>query len=103
MRGDWEDLLTTPEQINSRRKQRNNPLIIKKVNNGDEQKWLDIGYSYHNKKSNSRSTYLEYKKKQDELFEDKVWVCFSKLGFNIMNSNDNFRIRYSKTRKYNNY
>ncbi len=33
---DWEDLLSTPEEIESRRKTRSKPAIFKKVNSGEE-------------------------------------------------------------------
>ena len=36
-----------------------------------------------------------YNKPQEDLFEDEVWLCMSKLNFKYMNSNNNFRIRHS--------
>lgn len=92
---DWKDLLSTPEEISSRRKKRSKPQIIQKVNAGEEKEWTGLGYVADVSKSNRRTSYMVYDKRQDELFEDKVWICFSKLDFKYMNSNNNFRIKHT--------
>ena len=88
-------MLSTPEDISSRRKKRSRPQIVQKVNAGEEDKWSGLGYRVDVSKSNRRTSYMVYDKPQDELFEDKVWICFSKLNFKYMNSNNNFRIRHT--------
>jgi len=95
MSGDWSGLLDSEESIQSRKKIRSKAQLIKKVNAGEEEKWIRCGYTHDPIKSNTRTSYLTYDKHQDEKFEDKVWICFSNLGFKFMSENQNFKIKYS--------
>ena len=91
----WDRLLSSPEDINRRKRNKIKTEIIQRVNAGEESKWIDSGYRVDTTKSNQRSTYLVREKPQDEQFEDKVWLCFANLGFDHINDNANFKIKYA--------
>jgi DGQHR domain len=91
----WDRLLTSAEEIQKRKKTKSRSEIIQRVNVGEETKWVNLGYRVDAVKSNSRSLYLTKEKPQNEVFEDKVWLCFADLGFECINDNANFKIKYS--------
>ena len=50
-------------------------------------------------KENVNTYRMKKPKPHDVLFEDRVWALFARLGFEQMNVDRNFRIRYSKEKE----
>ena len=92
---EWEGLISSQEDIKSVARRKSKPEETKRVDAGSENVWLSKGYIVDSTKSNTKSTYLTRYKTPSEVFEDKVWICFSHLNFKYMNSNNRFRIRYT--------
>lgn len=58
------------------------------------QEYLDDGWEIA--KRNKKTIRMKSIKAHDVLFEDRVWALFARLGFEQMNKDRNFRIRYSE-------
>ena len=50
-------------------------------------------------KKNVNTYRMKKPKAHDVLFEDRVWALFARLGFEHMNKDRNFKIRYSKEKE----
>lgn len=73
-------------------KTRHNQYIEKKIPLYEKDTYLKDGFEEY-KKANSKFCYVRKMKEHDELFEDKVWCAFYKMGFNLLSQDRNFKLK----------
>lgn len=66
----------------------------KSIKKSELKEHLDSGWEIQRRNKNSFR--VKTLKPTDEWFEDRVWTLFAKMGFNYMNSDRNFRLKYTK-------
>ena len=90
VRSSWEGMVGA-EDIKKIAANKKKLFHEKTIPKGQEEYYADRGWV--EKRRNPGGTIrIEKRKSHDEEFEDKVWHTFSRMGFNLMNSDRNFRI-----------
>lgn len=84
-----EDLSSLKGETRKRR----DKYVYKTIKKTRLQEYLDDGWEIA--KRNKNTIRMKRFKAHDVLFEDRVWALFARLGFEQMNKDRNFRIRYS--------
>jgi len=77
-------------------------LRVKTVVEETVDKPLALKYKDNNweiKREYKRSLRIYKNKREDECFEDEVWLLFKKMGFKEMNKDRNFRVGYGANQK----
>ena len=89
--------LVSGSELESIYRGRKPAFIFESVPMGKEEEYLDDGWGIYRR--NKKSIRLSKPKPIDEAFEDEVWCLFSKIGFNEMNRDRQFRIKVLKDSK----
>lgn len=62
----------------------------------EREKYLSEGYEEF-KSPTKQWCYLRKKKEHDEIFEDKVWCLFHKMGFKYLSKDRNFKLKHGES------
>lgn len=90
-----EDQLISFEDASEIYKRRNNEYVEIKVPLTERDAKMAEGYEEF-KAPNKTHCYLKKKKKHDEIFEDKVWCLFYKMGFKKLSKDRNFELKHGE-------
>lgn len=85
-------MLHEEDVLKTKFKARNNQFVNIKVLHNEVEDYEKKGFSVIS--SSSRKTTMNKPKEPSVLFEDDVWCMFYKLGFRILNSDENLRVQW---------
>ena len=88
----WKNLVSG-DDLEEAFKNRGKKILKEKITADLVDKYEKEGYQIIRQSKNG--VWVQKKKSYSQLFEDKVWQCFEKLGFSYMNANDEFGIPYT--------
>jgi len=86
---DWNKIVSGDELLEAYKIRKNDYIFIK-VNNQDVEKYQNHGYEIIN--ANSKKTALRLEKKFFDIFENEVWQIFYKMGFKLLNKENDFKV-----------
>ncbi len=86
--------LLDENSIKAKLRHRKSQYQYKSVKKNELQEHLDNGWEIQ--RPNKNSFRIKTLKLADKWFEDRVWALFAKMGFSLMNSDRNFRLKYAK-------
>ncbi len=92
-------LIIGDEKIRKLGNKKKDKFFYSNVKKGTEHPYLEEGWEIY--KELKTQTKLRKEKSYDLQFEEKVWCMFSKIGFNEMNEDRNFKIPISKNKETN--
>lgn len=93
---EWDKVKGRDELVNASRT-RNSEFISVKVPNANVNDYVNMGYQITN--PGAKKTELKLQKKESDLFEDLVWTIFYKMGFDYLNEDNSFVVKYSGNSK----
>ncbi|MFR2738320.1 MAG: DGQHR domain-containing protein [[Clostridium] innocuum] len=88
----WKDKLSNEENINVYLKKRQQKYNYITVSNFELDEYISKGWIFD--KELKKGIKLKQQKSQDVIFENKVWILLAKMGFKIMNIDNQLRIPY---------
>lgn len=77
-------------------KKRSNEFLEIKVSLNEKESKLANGYEEY-KRPTKNFCFLKKRKEHDEIFEDKVWCLFYKMGFKKMSKDRNFLLKHGES------
>ena len=90
----FHENLAIVESLKGEIRRKKDQFIYETVKKSRLKEYEDGGWEVT--KENVNTYKMKKPKVHDVLFEDRVWALFARLGFEQMNKNRNFRIKYSK-------
>ena len=85
--------LTNSDNFNKTKKNRTQKYIFENIDEALLNKYKQNGWEFYKQLKNSIK--VRKLKKSETLFENDIWVLFSKLGFNQLNMSNDFQIQYT--------
>ena len=92
----WEDVVSG-DDLKRVYRRRKNEAIRKKVESGAREDRESKGWEFEKALQSSNYIWMSKRKEFDELFEDKVWSVFYRMGFSSMNDSRDFRIMFGSS------
>ncbi len=90
----FHDGLAEVASVRGEIRRRKDKFIYETVKKTRFKEYEDDGWEVAKKNVNTYR--MKKPKTHDVLFEDRVWALFARLGFEQMNKDRNFRIKYAK-------
>lgn len=89
----WEDLVTGETLIKCR-SLRSKTFVVSKERRASLSDLIEEGWEEYRTYKNDKFVGVRKNKRIDEIFEDRVWGLFARLGFTYMNKDRNFVMSY---------
>lgn len=89
----WDDIISG-EELAKIKKLRAKPFIESKERRSALKELIQEGWTESKQYKDKRFVGVRKSKKFDEIFEDKVWTLFARLGFTYMNKDRYFAMSY---------
>lgn len=91
---DLSKMMVPPESLRGARTRRRSPWVHETVKPGLVQTYLEDGWEVE--RENKNTTRMRRPKKADVAFEDAVWTLFADMGFDQLNVDRKFVLKYGK-------
>lgn len=90
----WENIIVSPEEIKRIKREKSVPYTTKTIFRSSLEDEEEEGWVLLSEMKNPKKVKVKKDKPQSLVFEEKVWLLFSSMGFKYLNRDANFHMSY---------